>query len=215
VESALAAFKAMVRDLVGPALRSEGFKGSGGTFTLTVSSGDCAVVNVQSSQFNTAEEVRFIVNLAVIPEPWWGWQVSHLGSAVPKTPRESLGLWRDRLHPTAEVSDGRSEPWWLVRDEASAVRCGQDVNHQLTTGALARLRRLLDRDTMLAAVRSGDFGFVHFHVDAALAVLLADEGESAELTRVLVRLASEPDDRRRAYNERIIAWVHERVAIQK
>jgi hypothetical protein len=173
--------------------------------------GDRAIVNVQSSQFNTRDAVRFIVNLAIVPEPWWAWQVGSLGAANTKTPRESHGLWRDRLHPSPAVSDGGSEPWWLVRDVPSAQRCGRDVVHQLTRAGVPTLRALLDRDRLTAAVRAGDLGLLKGPRPDALAVLLTDQGPSPELDRLLALLESEPNDRRRAHYDRLVAWIGERV----
>jgi len=210
--SATDALKSVLRDVVGPYLRSEGFKGSGTTWTLTAPNGDRGVVNVQSSQFSSKSEVRCIVNVAVLPEPWWAWQAFHHGAAMPKSPREYHGLWRQRLQPSTGGQPRGSEEWWSVRDEATARTAAEDMVLQLRTDAVPLLRRLLDRDAILAAVRAGDLGFITVqsspaYFDRALAVLLADEGQSAELDALLTRLAAEQDENLKAFNESFVPWL--------
>ena len=48
---------------------------------------DRAVVDLQSPQFSTAVEVRRVMNLALIPAPWWDWlQFAHPGRSY-RTPK--------------------------------------------------------------------------------------------------------------------------------
>jgi hypothetical protein len=96
--TAQAALRAALRDIVGPAARAAGFRGSGSTWRSANSQGDWAVVNVQSSPWNTAEHVSCVINLAVAPAPWLDWQRELLGG-LPKSVSEPLGLYRDRLYP--------------------------------------------------------------------------------------------------------------------
>lgn len=96
--TAQAALRAALRDIVAPAARAAGSKGSGSTWRTANSQGDWAVVNVQSSSWNTAECARCVINLAVAPAPWLDWIRERRGS-LPKSVSESLGLYRDRLHP--------------------------------------------------------------------------------------------------------------------
>jgi Domain of unknown function (DUF4304) len=209
--------KSVLRDVVGPYLRSDGFRGSGSTWTLAAPNGDRGVVNVQSSQFGSKSEVRCIVNLAVVPEPWWAWQAFHHGNAMPKSPKEYHGLWRDRLQPSAGGHSRGSEVWWSIRDEATAHAAAEDMVSQLRTDAVPLLRRLLDRDGMLAAIRAGDLGFITVesspgYFDRALAVLLADEGQSSELDALLTRFAAEQDENLKEFNESFVPWLTARAA---
>jgi hypothetical protein len=215
--SAQDALKFVLREVVGPYLRSEGFKGSGATWTLTAPHGDRAVVNVQSSQFSSKSEVRCIVNIAVVPEPWWAWQSVQHGRALPKSVKESHGLWRERLQPSTGGDPRGSEGWWSVRDEATARAAAADMVSQLRADAVPRLRRLLDREAIQAAVRAGDLGFITARsspvfFDRALAVLLADQGPSEELDALLARLAEERDEDLRAFNETFVPWLRARAA---
>ena len=76
----------LLRDQVGPSVRRCGFTGSGGRWTLRdPTSGDVAVVQAQGSRGNSAEEVMFFVNLAVVPQPWWRYMVDlYAHSGEPK-----------------------------------------------------------------------------------------------------------------------------------
>jgi uncharacterized protein (TIGR02679 family) len=55
-------------------------------------------MNVQSSSFSTSESLECVINLAVAPVPWVGWQRESLGM-LPKTINESLGMYRQRFVP--------------------------------------------------------------------------------------------------------------------
>ena len=73
--------------------------------------------------------VRCVVNLAFALEPWLRWETEDLGVGMPKSVSESLGLYRERLHPegTPEGTDG----WWDVSDDESARLAVADMNTQL------------------------------------------------------------------------------------
>lgn len=210
---ATAVFMGMLRDRIGPALRAEGFTGSGTTWTLKAPNDDWAVVNAQSSSASTSDAVRFVINMAIVPEPWWSChRVIRSARGATRAPKEYDGLWRDRLHPSRHVPHHGPEPWWLLRDEDEADRCGRDVVRQLTEHGVPRLRQLLDRGTLLATIRAGDFGFLHGDPTTALAVLLADEGPSTELDSLFSHIAEDPDERHRAHNADLLAWLRGRIA---
>lgn len=98
-------------------------------------SGDCAVVNLQSSMGSSRSEVLFVANLAVIPVPWWEWQ--GFGSLPIRSAKEYHGLWRERLHP-------ESDNWWVVQ--------------LLDNRGISTLRRLLNRDALVETIRAGNLG---------------------------------------------------------
>jgi hypothetical protein len=189
-------YKSLLRDRVGPALRSLGFKGSGSRWTLAAANGDRAIVNAQSSSGSSKAEVLFVINLAVVPLPWWDWKCTGFPKHLKSTPKEHDGLWRDRLHAQRGVFQRGSEAWWSVRDPASATICADDVVEQLASESVPRLSALLDRDNLAASARTGDLGFFRgeqhlLFFDHALAALIVDEGPSEELD-----VSAEPDRRR-------------------
>src|SRR3954453_12590879 len=124
--------KAGLRGILPPAARSQGYRGSAPTWGKPSASGDVAIVNVQSSSWSTSTSLRCVVNLGFAPEPWLRWQQECLGAGMPKSVPESLGLYRERLHPegTPEGTNG----WWEVSDAASARLAISDMNVQLDRG---------------------------------------------------------------------------------
>jgi hypothetical protein len=213
--SAIEYLKDALRETVGPALRAQGFKGSGSNWSLSSPRRDVAIVNVQRSQHGSSSETLFVINLAVVPEPWLAYQ--HAGRDLPKTVKESHGLWRDRLHPTTPSHVRGSEAWWSVTDAESAATATEDALQQLQRVGAPKLRELLDREALMASIRAGDLGFFRGEshrvlFDLALAVLLADEGRQADLDDVLDRLATGDDEQTRRAFERLRPWVAERVS---
>ena len=70
VVSAQDEFRGVLRDLVSPALRSAGLKGSGGRYQMPSQS--CfALVGFQRSHWSTGSAVQFTVNLMVVSREVW------------------------------------------------------------------------------------------------------------------------------------------------
>jgi hypothetical protein len=204
------ALKAALRDHLGPAARSYGYKGSAPTWRKSSTSGDWAVVNVQSSSFSSAGHLPCVVNLAFAPEPWLRWEAEHLGAGMPKSVTESLGLYRERLHPegTPQGTDG----WWEVSDAASADAAVADMVEQLDRAGWRVLDGLFSRDAMLARLEDGDLGMMkrpNFGVffARAEALLLLDAGPSDALESRLDYALSNVIPRGREHAEHFDAWV--------
>jgi hypothetical protein len=196
-------YRMMLRDIIGPALRQHGFKGSAPNWVLVAEDGDRAIVSVQSSAWNSADEVRFYVNLSVVPKPWWSWEQHGSPELEGKTPKEQHGLWRQRLEET--------QPWMVV-DEASAQNCGADVVTQLDNEAIPVLHRLVHRHEMIASIRAGECGEIRgpgyqIYFDRALAILISEEGPSQELDQLVSQLAADEHPYAAARNKEIVAWI--------
>ncbi len=102
--------------------------------------------------------------------------------------RALVNVQRSRWSPPGEVEftvnlSVLPEPWW----------------HK----ALPTLKRLTDRQQMLAEVRGPGFNL------APLAVLLSDEGPSAELDAVLAEMATGEDEDMRLIYAPMIPWCRE------
>ncbi|MBL7493456.1 DUF4304 domain-containing protein [Frankia sp. AgB1.9] len=207
--------KVVLRTIVGPFLREQGFKGSGTSWLLRSASSDVAVVNVQSSKFSNADRLDCLINLAVVPAPWWEWEHKDLSAAPTSTPKEYDGLWRDRLSPTG--AEPGYEAWWTITDEQSSAVVAVDMVDRLQSRGVPTLRRLLDRSEFIASVRRADLGpltgLVHRRfLDRALAILLADDGPSTELDEVLTRLALDPGEVGGIAAPDLIAWAKARAS---
>lgn len=177
----------MLRDQVAPTIREFGFKGSGRNFRQMTERGDLAFVNFQGSDTSTSSDARFYINVSVLPAPWFE-VVTDPWPQRPK-PSYSFGLYQDRLDPP-------SGQRWSVTDELSSHSTAREIVAQLTGArGLPLLIDLLDRDRMIDWVRRqrDDISQTWPDFDVRLAVLLADERESAEYHDAVERV----DARRR------------------
>lgn len=211
--TAQAALRAALRDVVGPAARAAGFRGSGSTWRSANSQGDWAVVNVQSSSWNTAECARCVINLAVAPAPWLDWMRESLGS-LPKSVNESLGLYRDRLHP-AGTPPG-ADVWWQISSDSNARLAADDMVVQLAEHGWPTLTRLLNRQTLVDSIRAGDLGHMKGKHEVffarAEAVLIAEDGPSARLDELLDRATANAIPAQQENAAKFAAWVRARAA---
>ena len=206
------ALRAALRDVVGPAARAHGFKGSAPNWRTSNDLGDWAIVNVQSSKYSTRESLRCVINLSVAPEPWLAWTAAQRGP-LPRSPGETYGLYRKRLLPTGTSED--VDGWWEVNDPDEAPGVATDMVRRLDEAGWPTLERLLDRDAMVDQVRAGDLGYIkrEYHAELfahAQALLLSDQGPSAELDE---QLAYALDHARGAQRDDALefdAWVRER-----
>ncbi|GIF49335.1 uncharacterized protein DUF4304 [Asanoa ferruginea] len=201
-----------LRDVVGPVARTHGFKGSGPTWRKSNASGDWAIVNVQSSKWNTSQSLECVINLAVAPEPWLRWEREHLGKGMPKAVSESLGLYRQSLHPSGTPVG--PEGWWKVTGPESAATAAQDMVVQLEAAGWPVLERMLTPGGMLDQVRRGDLGFMkRKYFDAffarAEALLLIDRGHSDALENSLRYALDHCPDHSREHAERFDAWARQ------
>ena len=199
--------RAAVREIVAPALRDEGFRGSGQTWRLASDSGGIALVNVQLSQWNTDAEATAYVNLAVLPAPWWAW-LRESGTAGGDQPGEVHGLYRARLEPRPghHGAGGGWECW----DEVSARLAARDIRARLLSpDGVPVLRDLLEPDRFVQALRDGRVGALSGSrgwCDVGLVILLADAG-GRELDEVCARLlATEGPPVWRQHASAVVAW---------
>ncbi len=212
MSTAQEALKAAVREALLPALREQGFKGSAPTWRKGTDDGDWAVVNVQSSSFSTRDQLRCVINVAVAPEPWLRWSAEHLGPGMPKAVNETLGLYRELLHPKGTPVD--VDGWWEVSDQSSANQAAADMKVQLAEAGWPVLDRLLSRDEMLRQVRAGHLGWMKRDHHAvffarAEALLLMDGGDSGPLNDALARALDGVVERQKEHAERFDRWVRQ------
>jgi hypothetical protein len=209
------ALRTALREALGPAARSRGYRGSGPNWRKSSASGDYAVVNVQSSSWSTSESLRCAVNIAFAPEPWLRWQREHYGDGMPKTITESLGLYRERLYPsgTPEGAVG----WWEVADVESARLSVADMNAQLDVAGWPVLEDMFTREVMMSRLRGGDLGVMKrsgsgVFFARAEAVLLMVDGPSDALEAQLRHALDNGMPAQRERAERFDAWVRAEAA---
>ncbi len=209
------ALKAALREQLGPEARRHGYKGSPPNWRKASEAGDWAVVNVQSSSFSSATRLPCVVNLGFAPEPWLRWMAHQLGAGMPKSVSESLGLYRERLHPAGTPAgiDG----WWEVSEEASARAAVADMITQLDRAGWPVLEEMFSHEAMMARLHEGSLGMMkrsNFGVffARAEALLLMDGGASDELEAQLAYALSNVIPSQREHAERFDAWVRAQAA---
>jgi hypothetical protein len=119
-------FKAMLRDLVAPELRSLGFKGSGQNFSLPNDS-HWALLGFQKSDFSHRDEISFTINLTVVRRDEWERGHAKAWPSRPvRPPGANWGLspmleadfggayWHERI---GSLMPGGRDRWWTVADD--------------------------------------------------------------------------------------------------
>ena len=92
-------FREMLRDQVGPALRKEGFAGSGANWRRRNDAGDWGVVDFQKSAYGSAHSVDFYINLALVVEPERQFSAWLKNQPVSRVPSAADNVWWSRLDP--------------------------------------------------------------------------------------------------------------------
>ena len=134
-----------LREHIAPALREAGYKGSGQTFRRRLDR-NWGVVNIQRSQWDSAERATFVINLgsasAVVLES--------RGKDPNRPPHEVECQWRTRL---GELVAGR-DLWWKIRSDAtdaSLIPLAEEVRTALLTVGLPAIEHHATERVMLDA----------------------------------------------------------------
>lgn len=209
--------KTAVRDTLGPVLRSDGYKGSSPTWRKTNAAGDVAIVNFQNSSWNTSEKIACVINIAMAPEPWLRWWRERQGDRMMKTVGESLGLYRDRLHPSG--SPPNVDTWWRFEDEASAIDAVADMAVRWEASGRDVLDALLDREVLFRYLDDGDLGHIQRRSGSygiffarARALLLMDKGPSEALERSLEQARENLLQKHESYADHFESWVRQQAS---
>jgi hypothetical protein len=215
-------FKIMLKEHVIPVLGGAGFKGRDPTWRLWSPQGDCVVVNLQKSSGTTKQEVKFYVNLSVVPVPWWEFWRDVRPPAKPLAmPGEVDGMIRRRLYPPEDDPGFRSGMWWgwCVSDEQSAQHCGQVLTSLLTI-VVPELQGLLDREQLITLLRSGyqPNDWMNPNPTLYAGFLAADDPErhQDDLDAALASLRAEPSDSPfYETSKELSAWLQQRAAAKR
>ena len=128
-------YKQVLRDLVAPALRHIGFRGSGSNFELP-SPSHWALLGFQKSQWSDSDSVTFTANATAVPRDAWASIFAeypqlgdHPGANWSPAPifgdLAGRGYWHSRV---GMLMPGSADVWWtLSADGAAASRVGQEV----------------------------------------------------------------------------------------
>ena len=215
-------FREMLRDHVGPALRQEGFTGSGANWRRRNDSGDWGVVNFQKSAYGSAHSVDFYINLSLVVEPerqFFAWLNNR---PVSKMPGGSDDVWSIRLDPPPRRGRDRFDKWQFG-DGTDSGLIGEEVIDTVLSEATRTFQVLLNRESLLELLEDMDghmmLGAALAHLDPQTlrAVILSDYGVSKELTAVIQQIAADAREHEISGNDTwsrtclaAIEWVAER-----
>jgi hypothetical protein len=139
-------FKAMLRDVIAPALRAEGFKGSGTEYSLN-DSRSFATVGFQSSSYSTAELMKFTVNLKVTLKTDWAAakeEFSWIKSATPR-PNISYSGVREWFCRIGTLMPDANDRWWDLGANDDLATVAKEVLTALRTWGIPELIRQRDQ----------------------------------------------------------------------
>jgi hypothetical protein len=140
VVSAQDEFRGFLRDLVSPAMRSAGLRGSAGRYYLPGLS--CfAFVGFQKSEWSTGSAVSFTMNLKVVSREVWN--LARVDQSwLPETPapntRYPVAEWSPRI---GSLMPGGQDHWWWLRPGQHLEPLAAEVIGALTDYGLPALRR--------------------------------------------------------------------------
>ncbi len=159
-----------LREHIAPALREAGYKGSGQTFHRLLDR-NWGVVNMQRSQWDSAERATFTINLgsasAIVLES--------RGKDPNRPPHEVECQWRTRL---GELVAGR-DLWWEIRSDAtdaSLIPLAEEVRTALLTVGLPAIEHHATERVMLDAKFLQQRGWTWVELDEVGVLMNAVDG---------------------------------------
>ncbi|MET7860094.1 hypothetical protein ABZS81_23380 [Streptomyces sp. NPDC005318] len=121
--------------------------------------GDCAVLEFHPHFIDRSMEV-FFVRVSIVPGPLWAW-VHREGWEIAQhwPPTSSVPMVQWELIPPAEVAyepgaDMPSRDYWAYGARIHPDDCARAMVRMLREETLPEMRRLLDREQLLAEVRA-------------------------------------------------------------
>lgn len=139
-------YDAAIKQRVSPALRDLGFRGSGGRYHLP-SESHWVLLGLQKSAYSDRAEIRFTVNLAVIPRSVWEAKRSEL-SYLNERPSAGViyGPWAAHAR-IGSLTPGGEDKWWRIGDSAAPVTdVVDDLLHDIERYAVPWLRAMTAAD---------------------------------------------------------------------
>lgn len=208
-------FRSLLKADVGPALRLEGFTGSGNTWRSRNNDGDWGIVNVQKSAWGSADEVSAYINLAILPRPVWEFKTWAGQLPAASRPSAHHGFWQRRLDPPGTSANSS----WDFSGSRDQPGFGKRLTDALRSDGVPGLKLLLHRPTFLSRLEAHgqqfDGGHAQWPRDMTRLVFLVDDGPSMELTAALNSVETtlaEDSEGSFAYLRPVLEWARARSA---
>lgn len=201
----------MLREYVAPVMRAAGFSRSGREYRLPAGNGDCAVLDVDVRGTRLAHVVGFYVTMGIVIPPFTDWVYRNQKPPGGRSPGLECAFVQGAVVPPPRVRHGVADAvtgsHWGFDPSDDAV-CGQALAEVLSAEAIPTMRRLLDRDELLAEVRnrkSRVFGRMT-QLERLEIILFVDDGPVDEVVRRL------PVVEELSPQDNFIEWVRARLA---
>lgn len=182
----------LLRDHAGPLLRDHGFRRSGGTFRQIAANGDVAIVSIRSWRLMQAE-LEFWVEMGLVTRVMLDYRTYRGENVRPERLQftDTYDTWSTRMRdPARTVFDGNDLWQFNLDDEVTMQRFLTTLDASATD-----LIALTHRPALIEALRHPAPG-VQMQTTSAwsLAVVMADQGRSPELDRLLEELRETGQD---------------------
>jgi hypothetical protein len=131
-------FRELVRDHLGPSLRSMGFSGRGQEFVLP-DARSWILLGIQRSRWNDRRDCEFTIQLTVVDKTVWEELRTRHGYGERPYSTRWYGprLWQTRLGDL--LADGR-DVWWHVHPDSDVEPLGRELMAAIERYALPAIR---------------------------------------------------------------------------
>jgi len=103
-------YKQIVKEVIAPTLKNHRFKKKGNNFVRTFSEFSWTI-NVQSSSWNTSENLAFTINTGISVESLYGTYYQYV---PPKFPLEVDSVMRIRISELKSITDQHEDSWYKL-----------------------------------------------------------------------------------------------------
>ncbi|MFK0193364.1 hypothetical protein [Kitasatospora sp. NPDC090308] len=177
-----------IKKHVGEVAEESGLVRDGLVYRLTSGRGDVALVEFVDIRLDRESEV-FSVRASIVPSSAWGWSQRRNGErAVRQAPDSSAALIRWDIEPPEAVARdfGPLAPCWTYGGSVNPEAAGVALAAVLGTETIPAMKRLLDRQELLAEFLAPSFAFHRGRpVGWARTLLRVDDASPEELEGLL------------------------------
>lgn len=201
------------RRYVAPVAQAAGLVPDGKVLRMHGERGDCALIEFHPHRIDPKMEV-FFVRVSIVPSPQRAWAYrQHWAQAkdLPPTAAEAMLHW-DLIPPGTVAWDPTADMpprgHWAYGSRVDPVMCAEELTKMLREHTFTEMRRLLDREELLAEMKRRSPGFHHRRPPGWAEVLLnVDRLQPAALEPLLARVETD-----HPMADEFIAWARDYVA---